>query len=49
MIVQSDRVVVQWGAVDRPFTQHSVRKSFVSALFGIYVQEQKIDLFETLA
>jgi CubicO group peptidase (beta-lactamase class C family) len=49
LIVQSGKIVSQWGPIDRPFTQHSVRKSFMSALYGIYVEEKEIDPFSTLA
>ena len=47
--VRDGRVVVAWGGVDRPFEAHSVRKSLVSALYGIAVEQGLIDLDATLA
>ncbi len=41
--------VVAWGPVDLPFKNYSVRKSYLSALFGIHVHEGDIDLEATLA
>jgi CubicO group peptidase (beta-lactamase class C family) len=43
MIVQGGRVVDQWGDVARKLNVFSVRKSLLSALYGIYVGEGKID------
>jgi CubicO group peptidase (beta-lactamase class C family) len=48
MIVQSGRVVDQWGDVARKIQVRSVRKSFLSALYGIHVAEGHIDLAKTL-
>ncbi|MDP1571462.1 MAG: serine hydrolase [Vicinamibacterales bacterium] len=49
MIVDGGRVVDAWGEIDRRFNVHSIRKSFLSALYGIYVEEGAIDLSLTLA
>jgi len=49
MIVQSGRVVDQWGPVDQKIEVRSIRKSFLSALYGIHVAEGRIDLGRTLA
>ncbi|MDA9521440.1 beta-lactamase [Bradyrhizobium sp. CCBAU 11434] len=49
MIIERGAVVHQWGAVAHRFMCHSIRKSLLSALFGIYVAEGKIDLSSTLA
>ncbi|HEX3046578.1 MAG TPA: serine hydrolase [Bacillota bacterium] len=38
-----------WGDYERRFWCHSIRKSFLSALYGIGVAEGKIDLQKTLA
>lgn len=48
MAVHRGRVVLAWGDVERKFRCHSVRKSFLSALYGIHVAEGTIDLEETL-
>ncbi len=48
MVVYRGRVLAAWGDVDRKFGLHSVRKSLVSALYGIEIAEKKIDLNETL-
>ncbi len=49
MLVYRGRVLAAWGLVDSRYKCHSVRKSFYSALFGVYVAEGKIDLDKTLA
>ena len=48
MIVQGGRVVDQWGDVDKKIEVRSIRKSFLSALYGIHVAEGHIDLGKTL-
>jgi CubicO group peptidase (beta-lactamase class C family) len=48
MIVQGGRVVDQWGDVDKKIAVHSIRKSFLNALYGIHVSEGHIDLGKTL-
>lgn len=48
MIVQGGRVIYEWGDVSKRVKVSSVRKSFLSALYGIYVQEGVIDLDKTL-
>jgi len=48
MIVHEGRTVDEWGAVERMFRRHSIRKSFVSALYGIAVQRGAIDLAATM-
>ena len=49
MIAQRGRVVAQWGDTARKSPIASVRKSFVSALYGIAVAERKIRIDATLA
>ncbi len=49
MIVEDGAVVRAWGDIERPIQCYSVRKSFLSALYGIYVAEGKIDLAATMA
>jgi CubicO group peptidase (beta-lactamase class C family) len=48
MIVQHGLVVAQWGDVAIKSNLHSVRKSLLSALIGIAVNEHKIDLGATI-
>jgi CubicO group peptidase (beta-lactamase class C family) len=48
MIVQHGLVVAQWGDVAIKSNLHSVRKSLLSALIGIAVDEHKIDLSATI-
>jgi CubicO group peptidase (beta-lactamase class C family) len=49
MIVQDGRVVASWGDVRRKIEIHSVRKSFMSALYGIAAAKGQIDLAKDLA
>ena len=49
MIVDDGIVVDEWGETDRKFNVHSIRKSFLSALYGLAVKEGKIKLNSTLA
>jgi CubicO group peptidase (beta-lactamase class C family) len=48
MIVQSGRVVREWGDIDKKITSYSVRKSLISGLYGIYAASGVIDVNETL-
>jgi CubicO group peptidase (beta-lactamase class C family) len=48
MIVQGGEVVDQWGDFEKKLTSYSVRKSLISALYGIYSAEGIIDVNETL-
>jgi len=48
MIVEDGVVVETWGDITRKYQCHSMRKSMLSALYGIYVAEGKIDLTKTL-
>ena len=49
MVVSNGAVVAAWGDVSRRFMCHSVRKSFMSALYGIYWDRGEIELNKTLA
>ena len=49
MVVANGAVVASWGDVDRRFKCHSVRKSFLSALYGIYWDRGALELNKTLA
>ena len=48
MIVQGGREVASWGDITRRYNCHSIRKSFLSALMGPYVEDGTIDLSLTL-
>ncbi len=49
MVVADGAVVAAWGEVDRRFMCHSVRKSFLSALYGVYWDQGRIELNKTMA
>jgi CubicO group peptidase (beta-lactamase class C family) len=49
MIVDNGIVVDAWGDIRRNFQCHSMRKSILSALIGIHVDEGNIDLSATMA
>jgi CubicO group peptidase (beta-lactamase class C family) len=49
MIVAGGRVVAAWGTVAAHYNVHSIRKSLLSALFGVHEAEGRIDLEATLA
>lgn len=49
VIVQHGLVVDQWGEVSKKIRVRSVRKSFLSALYGIQAAQGKIDLGKTIA
>jgi CubicO group peptidase (beta-lactamase class C family) len=48
MIVDDGVVVDAWGDITRNYLCHSVRKSLLSALYGIYAAEGEIDISKTL-
>ena len=49
LVIADGAVVVDWGDTDRRFMCHSVRKSFLSALYGIYWDRGELELNKTLA
>jgi len=49
MIINDGKVLYHWGEIDRKFWMHSCRKSLLSALIGIHVDEGHIDLSKTMA
>lgn len=49
LVIADGAVVAAWGEVERRFMCHSVRKSFLSALYGIYWDRGEIELNKTLA
>ena len=48
VIMQGGRVIDEWGDTAQKIDSYSVRKSLLSALYGIYVGEGVIDTNETL-
>jgi CubicO group peptidase (beta-lactamase class C family) len=48
MVIQGGEVVDQWGDIDKKIDSYSVRKSLLSALYGIYASEGVIDINQTL-
>jgi CubicO group peptidase (beta-lactamase class C family) len=48
MIVVDGTIVYEWGNTSVRHRSHSMRKSFLSALYGIYVDEGKISLSSTI-
>lgn len=48
LVIADGAVVAAWGDTDRRFMCHSVRKSLLSALFGIYWDRGEMDLNQTL-
>ena len=49
MIVEDGLVVSEWGNISEKMWIRSARKSYLSALYGIYVEEGRIRLSKTLA
>jgi hypothetical protein len=48
IIITDGKIVFEWGNTTNIIRSHSVRKSLLSALYGIYVAEKKIDTSKTL-
>ena len=48
MIIEHGEVVDEWGDTDQKISSYSVRKSLISALYGIYSSEGVININETL-
>jgi hypothetical protein len=49
MIVKGSGVIDQWGDIDTKITSYSIRKSLISARYGIYSVEGVIDVNQTRA
>ena len=49
MVIYKGKVLVDWGEVERRFMCHSTRKTFLSLLYGKYVDNGMIDLDQSLA
>lgn len=48
MIVVDGKILYEWGEVEKKYNTHSIRKSFLSALYGNYVKDGTIDLEMTM-
>lgn len=48
MIVAGGRVVDEWGETATRFNVHSIRKSLLTAMYGIHVADGRIDLTKTM-
>jgi CubicO group peptidase (beta-lactamase class C family) len=48
MIVVDGKVLDEWGETARKFNVHSIRKSVLSALYGIHVKEGHVNLSSTM-
>jgi CubicO group peptidase (beta-lactamase class C family) len=48
MALHDGKVFFSWGEITRNYWAHSIRKPFLSALYGIHVAENSIDLDATL-
>jgi hypothetical protein len=48
MVVYNGNVLLSKGDITRRFDCHSMRKSLISALYGIYSFQGKIDIHKTL-
>lgn len=47
--IYDGKILFEWGDVAKNTNAHSVRKSFLSSLYGIYHEKGELDLNETLA
>ena len=48
MILTDGEIVAAWGNIERTYLLHSIRKSMLSLLYGVYVEKRLIDLSKTL-
>jgi CubicO group peptidase (beta-lactamase class C family) len=48
LVVSEGKIVLSIGATTRRFMTHSIRKSFLNALFGVEVHKENIELDKTL-
>jgi CubicO group peptidase (beta-lactamase class C family) len=49
VIVHDGKILRKWGNVEKKYKCHSIRKSFLSGLYGVHVGKGNIDLSATLA
>ena len=48
MVVVKGKLIYEWGDIDVKYNTHSIRKSFLSALYGNYIKEGIIDIDKTM-
>jgi len=48
VIVIDGKILFEWGEIEKEFSVHSARKSFMSTLYGNYVKNSTIDLSKTM-
>ncbi|OLO36320.1 serine hydrolase [Alkalihalophilus pseudofirmus] len=48
MVIYNGKVLISWGDITKKSNVHSVRKSFLSALYGIHIEQGNIDINKTL-
>lgn len=48
MVIVDGLVLCEWGETNRDYNIHSIRKSFLSALYGIHEEEGNIDISRTM-
>jgi CubicO group peptidase (beta-lactamase class C family) len=48
MLIVDGKVLDEWGETATKYNVHSIRKSFLSAMYGIHVREDRIDLAQTM-
>jgi len=48
LVIYQGKVLYYWGEIERKFDVYSIRKSLLSALYGIHVSEGNIELSSTL-
>ena len=48
MVIVDGKLVDQWGAVDKKYNTHSIRKSFLSVLYGKSIDEGHISMESTM-
>ncbi len=49
LVLYDGKALLSWGAVDRKYPCHSIRKALLNSLIGIYVERGRISLDKTLA
>ncbi|SFI01854.1 CubicO group peptidase, beta-lactamase class C family [Tindallia magadiensis] len=48
LLVHDGKIVIAWGDITKNTRAHSIRKSFLNALYGIYIEKDSINLDDTL-
>jgi hypothetical protein len=48
MVIYDGKVLISWGDIEQTYKAHSIRKAFLSALYGINVDRRIIDINMTL-